>query len=102
MPEETKGISSLVQAQAPAALLSEIEQLSGQQEARFVTVAVNNVPLTAKINTGAKVSAVPASFLEIPSSGLHPTEVLFGTSGHALQVLGKFDAAMRWKDKPSR
>ncbi|XP_064476235.1 uncharacterized protein K02A2.6-like [Ornithodoros turicata] len=65
---------------------------------REVEVRVNDVPLLAKIDSGADVTVVGSGFPGLPDL-LQPPETLKGPSGTTLDVLGKFRAVIQWKKK---
>ncbi|KAL1426885.1 hypothetical protein MTO96_000421 [Rhipicephalus appendiculatus] len=62
---------------------------------------MNGYPLIAKIDTGAQVCVVPATFAGIPEHFQPVRETLSGLSGRALQVVGKFDAAITRRSRRS-
>ncbi|KAL1481044.1 hypothetical protein MTO96_050518 [Rhipicephalus appendiculatus] len=64
-----------------------------QRDSRLVEVDLNGYSLIAKIDPGAQVSVVPATFAGIPEHLQPARETLSGPSVRALQVVGKFDAA---------
>ncbi|XP_064469765.1 uncharacterized protein K02A2.6-like [Ornithodoros turicata] len=65
---------------------------------REVEVRVNDVPLLAKIDSGADVTVVGSGFPGLPDL-LEPPDTLKGPSGTTLDVLGKFRAVIQWKKK---
>ncbi|KAL1421040.1 hypothetical protein MTO96_023560 [Rhipicephalus appendiculatus] len=72
-----------------------------QRDSRLVEVDLNGYPLIAKIDTGAQVSVVPATFAGIPEHLQPARETLSGLSSRALQVVGKFDATITWRSRMS-
>ncbi|KAL1480911.1 hypothetical protein MTO96_050646 [Rhipicephalus appendiculatus] len=77
------------------------QRADAQRDSRLVEVDLNGYPLIAKIDTGAQVSVVPATFAGIPEHLQPARETLSGPSGKALQVVGKFDATITWRSRRS-
>ncbi|XP_064477846.1 uncharacterized protein LOC135391507 [Ornithodoros turicata] len=67
----------------------------------YARVLIKGFPIEAKVDSGAEVCAVPASFQGIPQQLGVSREVLKGPSGQILLVIGKFTAEIAWKDKKS-
>lgn len=68
-------------------------------KSQFTEVTVNSVPLSAKIDPGGEVSAVPASFCGVRRHLGKAEEFLTGPREQRLNVLGKFCVELRWNDR---
>ncbi|XP_070381681.1 uncharacterized protein [Dermacentor albipictus] len=91
---------SSVQKDSGEVFLGAVE--APRAKARYVQVLLNSVPVFAKVDSGAEVSVVPASFPGLPTSLEKADEVLTGASGDRLNVLGKFQADIFWRGQTSR
>ncbi|KAH6928615.1 hypothetical protein HPB50_017482 [Hyalomma asiaticum] len=58
---------------------------------------MGGLSLISKINTGARVTVVPANFAGVPANLQASEDTLSGLSGRALQAVGKFDRTVTWK-----
>ncbi|XP_037529195.1 uncharacterized protein K02A2.6-like [Rhipicephalus sanguineus] len=97
----SRNISTLEQGTAAMFLGAVDLPADAQRDSRLVEVDLNGYPLIAKIDTGAQVSVVPATFAGIPEHLQPASETLSGPSGKALQVVGKFDATITWRSRRS-
>ncbi|XP_037503001.1 uncharacterized protein LOC119377726 [Rhipicephalus sanguineus] len=97
----SRDISTLEQGTSAMFLGAVNQPADAQHDSRLVEVDLNGYPLIAKIDTGAQVSVVPATFAGIPEHLQPASETLSGPSGRALQVVGKFDATITWRSRRS-
>lgn len=79
-----------------------LSDTSRKRSAKFAQVCINGVSLTAKIDYGAEVTAVPASFTGIPRQLQTAHEIMKGPSDQILHVIGKFMAEITCKEKRSQ
>lgn len=79
-----------------------LSDASRERSAKFAHVCTNGVSLTAKIDSSAEVTAIPASFPGIPRQLQTAHEILRGPSDQILHVTGKFMAETTRKEKKSQ
>ncbi|XP_037505811.1 uncharacterized protein K02A2.6 [Rhipicephalus sanguineus] len=97
----SRDISTLEQGTSAMFLGAVNQPADAQHDSRLVEVDLNGYSLIAKIDTGAQVSVVPATFAGIPEHLQPASETLSGPSGRAIQVVGKFDATITWRSRRS-
>lgn len=71
-------------------------------KARTVEVSINDTVVSAKIDTGAEVSVVPASFPGLPGQLERSNVALKGPGNEELKVKGQFVATILWKRNSTR
>ncbi|KAM7295078.1 hypothetical protein ISCGN_024583 [Ixodes scapularis] len=86
--EKERGLSSV-----------QLHSVESSCRSKFVSADVNGYAVHFKVDSGAEVTVLPSSFPGVPRQLQRLDGELAGPGSTSLQVLGTFEATLRWKDK---